>query len=79
MFYSIARDVGNRLADIIDDMLLGDFELVHDESVVYADVDYERLGRERPILRISIDRRPCNAPTEPSYRRERSQQPPAHV
>ena len=35
--------LANRLSELIDDMLLGDFDYVAEGPNVYADVDYERL------------------------------------
>jgi hypothetical protein len=35
--------LANRLSELIDDMLLGDFQYIAEGRDVYADVDYERL------------------------------------
>jgi hypothetical protein len=51
-----------RVADVIDEMLVGDFDFVEDESGLYADVDYDRNHPCVIELRTPIVRRQCNAP-----------------
>ena len=62
MFRPTATRLAARVADVIDEMLVGDFDFVEDESGVYADVDYDRKYPCRIELRTVIVRRPCNAP-----------------
>ncbi len=52
----------NRTAEIIDDMLLGDFDYIEDETGLYADIDYYRLHPHRGEFTIALPRRGCNAP-----------------
>jgi hypothetical protein len=52
-----------RVADAIDEMLIGDFDFIEDESGLYADVDYDRTHACHLELRAPVARRPCNAPT----------------
>ncbi len=42
MFYSKAHRIAQHLADLIDDMLLGDYHYIFDGDRLYADVDYYR-------------------------------------
>ena len=62
MFRLTATRLAARAADVIDEMLIGDFDFVEDESGLYADVDYDRIHPRRLELRAPIPRRPCNAP-----------------
>jgi hypothetical protein len=61
MFRPTAIRLAARVADAIDEMLIGDFDFVEDESGVYADVDYDRTHACRPDLRPPLVRRQCNA------------------
>jgi hypothetical protein len=62
MFRPTATRLAARVADVIDEMLVGDFDFVEDESGIYADVDYDRKHPCRIELRTAIVRRQCNAP-----------------
>jgi hypothetical protein len=62
MFRPKAIRLAARVADVIDEMLVGDFDFIEDESGLYADVDYERLHPRQLELRAPIVRRPCNIP-----------------
>jgi hypothetical protein len=42
MFRSATIRLAARISDLIDDMLLGDFDYILDGDAVYADVDYFR-------------------------------------
>jgi hypothetical protein len=42
MFRSITTRFGHRVSDLIDDMLVGDFDYILDGEELYADVDYFR-------------------------------------
>ena len=42
MFRSISHSLAQRISDLIDDMLVGDFDYVLDGDELYADVDYFR-------------------------------------
>ncbi len=42
MFRSATTRLAQRLSDLIDDMLVGDFEYILDGDDLYADVDYYR-------------------------------------
>lgn len=42
MFRSATNNLALRISDLIDDMLVGDFEYIVDGEHVYADVDYYR-------------------------------------
>jgi hypothetical protein len=55
-----------RVADVIDEMLVGDFDFIEDESGLYADVDYDRIHPCRLELRTPIVRRQCNAVPAPT-------------
>jgi hypothetical protein len=60
MFRQRATRLAARLADAIDEMLVGDFDFIEDESGLYADVDYDRIHPCRLELNIPIVRRRCN-------------------
>jgi hypothetical protein len=64
MFSTTAIRLAARVADVIDEMLVGDFDYVEDESGLYADVDYDRTQPRpgRVELRSPRVRRQCNAP-----------------
>jgi hypothetical protein len=47
MFRSSTSRIVDRLAEAIDDMLIGDYDYVFDGGRVYADVDYVRRCSER--------------------------------
>jgi hypothetical protein len=50
-----------KLSDVIDDMLLGDYDYVVSDGKLYADVDYQRK-RQAATLAPTIARRgPCAA------------------
>jgi hypothetical protein len=63
MFRPTAIRLAARVADVIDEMLVGDFDFIEDESGVYADVDYDRRHPCQVELRTPIVRRQCNAPS----------------
>ena len=42
MFRSATNNLTHRISDLIDDMLVGDFDYVCDGDKLYADVDYYR-------------------------------------
>jgi hypothetical protein len=42
MFRSATNNFAHRISDLIDDMLVGDFDYVRDGDELYADVDYYR-------------------------------------
>ncbi|MCL2419351.1 MAG: hypothetical protein FWD04_08665 [Conexibacteraceae bacterium] len=64
------------MSDLIDDMLVGDFDYVYDGDDVYADVDYHRHepaltwtpaagrgnGPQRPAFAGPVARRPGTVP-----------------
>jgi hypothetical protein len=63
------------MSDLVDDMLLGDFDYIVDGDEVYADVDYDRLthecgGRVRPpappATLVTRDRRPGMVAAQPA-------------
>ena len=62
MFRPTAIRLAARVADAIDEMLVGDFDFIEDETGLYADVDYDRTHPCRLELRAPIARRQCNAP-----------------
>jgi hypothetical protein len=62
MFRPTAIRLAARVADAIDEMLIGDFDFIEDESGLYADVDYGRTDHCRLVLRTPIARRQCDAP-----------------
>jgi len=66
MFRPKAIRLAARVADVIDEMLVGDFDFIEDESGLYADVDYDRNHPCRPELRFPIVRRQCNIAAQPS-------------
>jgi hypothetical protein len=62
MFRPAITQLTERVADLLDDMLVGDFEYIQDECGLYADVDYHRKHPHRVELRVPVTRRACNAP-----------------
>jgi hypothetical protein len=42
MFRSVTNNFARRISDLIDDMLVGDFDYILDGEELYADVDYYR-------------------------------------
>jgi hypothetical protein len=42
MFRSATNNFAHRISDLIDDMLVGDFDYIVDGEELYADVDYYR-------------------------------------
>jgi hypothetical protein len=42
MFRSATNNFAHRISDLIDDMLVGDFDYILDGDELYADVDYYR-------------------------------------
>lgn len=42
MFRSATNYLANRISDLVDDMLVGDFDYILDGDELYADVDYFR-------------------------------------
>jgi hypothetical protein len=42
MFRSASNNFAHRISDLIDDMLVGDFDYILDGDELYADVDYYR-------------------------------------
>jgi hypothetical protein len=42
MFRSNAIRIAQRISDVLDDMLVGDFDCVEHGSRIYADIDYDR-------------------------------------
>jgi hypothetical protein len=63
------------MSDLIDDMLVGDFDYIVDGDDVYADIDYDRLAREcggrvrpaaPPTPLINRDRRPGTVAAQPA-------------
>jgi hypothetical protein len=42
MFRSVTNNFARRISDLVDDMLVGDFEYILDGEDLYADVDYYR-------------------------------------
>jgi hypothetical protein len=63
------------MSDLIDDMLVGDFDYIVDGDDVYADIDYDRLTREcggrvraaaPPTPVINRDRRPGQVAAQPT-------------
>ena len=66
MFRPTAIRLAARVADVIDEMLVGDFDFIEDESGIYADVDYDRIHPRRLEIRTPIVRRPCNAAPAPA-------------
>lgn len=72
MFRSITARFADRVSDLVDEMLVGDFDYVTDGDEVYADIDYERLAREcgarvRSIPGIADrDRRPGTVAPRPA-------------
>lgn len=42
MFHSATNNLAHRISDLIDDMLVGDFDYILDGDELYADVDYYR-------------------------------------
>jgi hypothetical protein len=42
MFRSATNNFAHRISDLIDDMLVGDFDYIRDGDQLYADVDYYR-------------------------------------
>jgi hypothetical protein len=42
MFRSVTNHLAQRISDLVDDMLVGDFNYVLDGDQLYADVDYFR-------------------------------------
>jgi hypothetical protein len=72
MFRSITARFADRMSDLVDEMLVGDFDYVIDGDEVYADIDYEWLAREcgarvrsTPAL-TDRDRRPGTIPPRPA-------------
>jgi hypothetical protein len=41
MFRSNATRIAQRISDVLDDMLLGDFDYVDTDAGLYADIDYD--------------------------------------
>jgi hypothetical protein len=46
MFRSVTSRFAAHMSDLIDDMLVGDFDYIVNGDKVYADIDYDRLSRE---------------------------------
>lgn len=46
MFRSATNNFALRISDMIDDMLVGDFDYILDGDELYADVDYYRKHRD---------------------------------
>lgn len=66
MFRTVTSRVAERMSDLIDDMLLGDYDYVVDGEHVYADVDYNRkCASERPALGVAQRRGGTVPPVEP--------------
>lgn len=42
MFRSVTNNFARRISDLVDDMLVGDFDYILDGEDLYADVDYYR-------------------------------------
>jgi hypothetical protein len=61
MFRPTAIRLAARLAEAVDQLLIGDFDFIQDESGIYADVDYDRIHPCRLELRAPIVRRQCSA------------------
>lgn len=61
MFRPLTTRLATRVADVIDEMLIGDFDFIEDESGLYADVDYDRKDSCQIELRTPLVRRQCNA------------------
>jgi hypothetical protein len=75
MFRSVTSRVAAHMSELIDDMLVGDFDYIVDGDEVYADIDYDRLSREcggrvRPAAPstplINRDRRPGTVAPQPA-------------
>jgi hypothetical protein len=69
MFRPLLTQVTARVANVIDEMLLGDFDYIEDSTGLYADVDYYRAHPHRRPIRITHDRRPgCSEPATAAAR-----------
>jgi len=75
MFRSVTSRLAAHMSELIDDMLVGDFEYIVDSDDVYADIDYFRLAREcggrvrpaaPPMPLINRDRRPGTVAPQPT-------------
>jgi hypothetical protein len=62
MFRPTATRLAARVANAIDEMLVGDFAFIEDESGLYADVDYDHRPPCQLEPRMPVVRRYCNAP-----------------
>ncbi|HTW12847.1 MAG TPA: hypothetical protein VME01_08895 [Solirubrobacteraceae bacterium] len=58
MFRPAITRLTQRVADTIDDMLVGDFDYILDGGNVYADVDYYREHPHRVVTQVPVTRRP---------------------
>ncbi len=47
MFRQVTQHLARRVSDIIDEMLLGDFDYAAEGNRLYADVDYQRTHPHR--------------------------------
>ena len=72
MFRSITSRFADRVSDLVDEMLIGDFDYIVEGDELYADIDYERLASEcgarvrlAPAL-TDRDRRPGTVPPRPA-------------
>jgi hypothetical protein len=63
MFRPAVTHIAERIAEILDDALIGDFDYISDGEALYADIDYYRKHPHRLDLRTAIVRRQCNAET----------------
>jgi hypothetical protein len=72
MFRSITARLADRMSELVDEILVGDFDYVIDGDEVYADIDYDRIAREcgtrvrQPAPLIDRDRRPGTVPARPA-------------
>jgi hypothetical protein len=71
MFRSVTSRVAGKVSDLIDDMLIGDYDYVIDGEHIYADVDYERHCASDALILGTPQRRagavraaelPCSSP-----------------
>jgi len=75
MFRSITARVAAQVSDLIDDMLIGDYDYVVDGEHIYADVDYERRCTSDALVLVGPQRRAgavrpaelcCDSPLRPT-------------
>jgi len=63
MFRNAVIQLRERLADAIDEMLVGDFDYSEDPTGLYGGLDYHRDHPHRLQLSVPVIRRAqCNAP-----------------